>query len=99
MQFNEIILFDFDLPYMLKSYNEIKFDNKLLEIMKQPLILEVIHQRGNRTQVMGTKVLDWKSLIYEHPFQTDAVITALELDQKKKSDKLGELKIELDVVP
>ena len=80
MQFNDIILFDFDLPHTLNSNNEIKFDNKLLELMKQPLILEVIYQRGNTTQVMGTKVLDWESLICEQPKQIDAVINSLELD-------------------
>ena len=67
--------------------------------MKQPLILEVIHQRGKITQVMGTKVLDWKSLIFDRPNQINAVITSLELDSKKKNVKLGEIKIELDVVP
>ena len=48
---------------------------------------------------MGTRVLDWKSLICKHPNQIDSVITSLELDQNKKNEKLGDLKIELDVVP
>ena len=39
MQFNEVILFDFDLPHKICSKDEIKFDRKLLEKMKQPLIL------------------------------------------------------------
>ena len=98
MQFNEIILFDFDLEHML-SYNKIKFDSGLLEKMNQPLIFEVIHQRGNTAQVVGTKVLDWKGIIHERPKQIDAVITALELDCKDHTDVLGELRIELDVVP
>ena len=63
MQFNEIFLFDFDLPHEVNSKNEIKFDNHLLKRMKQPLIMEVIHQRGNRIQVIGTKVLHWESLM------------------------------------
>ena len=40
--------------------------------MKQPLILEVIYQRGNKIQVIGTKVLDWNSLIYERPKEINA---------------------------
>lgn len=31
MQFNEIILFDFDVGHTLNSNNEIKFDRKLQE--------------------------------------------------------------------
>lgn len=48
---------------------------------------------------MGTKILDWKSLIYTRPNQIDCNITSLELNQKKKNEKLGDLRIELDVVP
>jgi hypothetical protein len=59
MQFNEIILFEFDLPHEVDSNNGIKFDKELSAHMKQPLILEVIHQRGNKSQVIGTKVLHW----------------------------------------
>ena len=67
MQFNEIILFDFDLPHTLDSNDEIKFDKKLVELMRQPLMLEVIHQRGGKIQVIGTKTLDWKSLMVNRP--------------------------------
>ena len=81
MQFNEIFLFDFDLPHEVNSKNEIKFDKHLLKRMKQPLIMEVIHQRGNRIQVIGTKVLHWESLMQVRPKCMTAKITSLELDQ------------------
>jgi len=99
MQFNEIILFDFDLEHTLHPYNKVKFDSGLLEKMNQPLIFEVIHQRGKEAQVLGTKVLDWKCLVHERPKQIDAAVTALELDCGDQTDELGELRIELDVVP
>ena len=99
MQFNEIILFDFDQEHMLHSYNKIKFDSGMLAKMNQPLIVEVIHQRGNTAQVLGTKVLDWKCVIHERPKTIEAAVTALELDCKDQTDELGTLRIELDVVP
>jgi len=49
MLFNEVILFEFDLPHELNSNNEITFDRELVQHMKQPLVLEVIHQRGNKS--------------------------------------------------
>lgn len=63
MQFNEVMLFDFDFPHEINSDNQIQLDKQLFERMKQPLILEVIHQRGNKIQVIGTKVLNWNVLM------------------------------------
>ena len=49
MQFNEIMLFDFEeLLFMVDGNNNIKFDEKLLKKMNQPLVLELIHQKGTQ---------------------------------------------------
>ena len=48
---------------------------------------------------MGTKVLDWKSLIGQHPKNINATIYPLELDKKEVKGELGQLKVELDIVP
>ena len=73
-------MLDFDLEHTIHPYKKVKFDSCLLKKMNQPLIFEFIHQRGNKAQVMGTKVLYLKCLVHECPKQIDAAITALNLD-------------------
>lgn len=90
--FNETFVFEFE-----GDQANSKFDAALLLKLNQPLHLTILrHRKNQRPVVIGTKNLDWRSLLYCNSVELNAGIMPVDLTTK---GSLGLIQLNLDLVP
>ena len=62
MVFNSPFVFDLAGNYELMANGIIKFDQQLEQKLQQPLFIEVLRFRNDKSQIIGTRSVDWRVL-------------------------------------
>ena len=62
MAFNSPFVFDLAGNYELMANGIIKFDQVLEQKLQQPLFIEVLRFRNEKSQIIGTRSVDWRVL-------------------------------------
>ena len=62
MAFNSPFVFDLAGNYELMANGIIKFDQVLEQKLQQPLFIEVLRFRNDKSQIIGTRSVDWRVL-------------------------------------
>ena len=75
----------------------IKFDASMLLKLNQPIHITILkHRRNEKPGVLGTKCLEWRSLLYCNQVEINAEVLPVSLAQK---GSLGVLQLHLDLCP
>jgi hypothetical protein len=90
--FDETFIFEF------QGENEnIKFDPSMLLKLNQPLHLTILKQRRNeKAAVIGTKNIEWRSLLYCNRVELNAEVLPVDLKHQRS---LGVVQLHLDIIP
>jgi hypothetical protein len=89
---NETFIFEFEGD----AANN-KFDSALLLKLNQPVHLTILrHRRSEKPVVIGTKNLDWRSLLFCNSVELNAGIMPVDMSHK---GSLGLIQCNLDLVP
>lgn len=89
---NETFIFEFE-----GDNSKGKFDTSLLLKLNQPIHLTILrHRKNQKPVVIGTKNLDWRSLLFCNSVELNASIMPVDLTQQ---GTLGMIQLNLDLVP
>ena len=89
---NETFIFEFE-----GDNTKAKFDTSLLLKLNQPIHLTILrHRKNQRPVVIGTKNLDWRSVLFCNSVEMNAGIMPVDLTQQ---GSLGMVGLNLDLVP
>lgn len=89
---DETFIFEFE-----GEQQNTKFDASLLLKLSQPLHLTILrHRRNEKAVVIGTKNLDWRSLLYCNSIEINAEIMPVDLTHK---GSLGIIQLNVDFIP
>lgn len=90
--FDETFMFEF-----VADNNQIKFDAGALLKLNQPLHVTILkHRKNEKAVVIGTKMVEWRALLYCNQVEVNAEILPINLTQK---GSLGVLTLHLDLTP
>jgi centrosomal protein CEP76 len=89
---DETFIFEFE-----GEYGTSKFDSSVMLKLNQPLHLTILrHRKNEKPVVIGTKNLDWRSLLYCNSVEINAEVQPVDLTHK---GSLGVVQLNLDLVP
>jgi hypothetical protein len=75
----------------------IKFDAAMLLKLNQPIHITILkHRKNEKDIVLGTKCLEWRSLLYCNQIEINAEVLPISLAQK---GSLGLIQLHLDLNP
>lgn len=75
----------------------IKFDAAMLLKLNQPIHITILkHRKNEKPLVLGTKCLEWRSLLYCNQIEINAEVLPISLAQK---GSLGVIQLHLDLNP
>lgn len=90
--FDESFLFEFS-----GENNNMKFDAATMLKLSQPIHLTILkHRKNEKAQVIGTKLVDWRSLLFCNQVEINSEILPISMQQK---GSLGVLTLHLDLAP
>ena len=89
---DETFIFEFE-----GEYGNSKFDSSMMLKLSQPLHLTILrHRKSEKPIVLGTKNLDWRSLLFCNSVEINAEVQPVDLTHK---GALGVVQLNLDLVP
>jgi hypothetical protein len=92
MAFDETFIFEFE-----GEHGTSKFDASLMLELSQPLHLTILrHRKNEKPVVIGTKNIDWRSLLQSNSVEVNAEIQPVDMTHK---GSLGVIMLYLDLVP
>ena len=92
INFDETFIFEFE-----GDYGNAKFDASLLLKLNQSIHLTILrHRKNEKPVVIGTKNIDWRSLLYCNSVEINAEIMPVDLTHK---GSLGVVLLNLDLIP
>jgi hypothetical protein len=92
MAFDETFIFEFE-----GEHGTSKFDASLMLELSQPLHLTILrHRKNEKPVVIGTKNIDWRSLLHSNSVEVNAEIQPVDMTHK---GSLGVIMLYLDLVP
>lgn len=90
--FDESFLFEFS-----GENDNMKFDAATMLKLSQPVHLTILkHRKNEKAQVIGTKLVDWRSLLFCNQVEINSEILPISMQQK---GSLGVLTLHLDLCP
>jgi len=92
VSFDETFIFEFE-----GEHGSAKFDSALMMKLNQPVHLTILrHRRNEKAVVLGTKNVDWRSLLYCNSVEINAEIQPVDMTHK---GSLGVILLNLDLIP